>query len=413
MNDRVLLLVPVTSYKTTDFMEAAGRLGVDVVVGTDRRQSLEGQAPGHNITLELGRPGRTVETILGFAAERPLAGVVGVDDETTVLAAMAAGALGLPHNPVEAVRISRDKFRSREAFASAGLRGPRYDRHALGEGTAGLDRLAETAGYPCVLKPLCLSASRGVIRADTPTEFVEAWRRIESILNRGDLVEKGGDRAHLLVEGYLPGEEITVEGLLVGGEFRALAIFDKPDPLEGPAFEETLFITPSRHPEPLQASAVEEVRAGCRALGLREGPVHAELRLYDGEPTLLEIAPRTIGGLCSRALRFGAGIRLEELVLRHATGRATDDVERESRAAGVMMIPIPRAGVLREFGGLEAAREVAGIEEVTISRHAGAELVPLPEGNSYLGFVFARGESPREVESALRQSHDLLRFRID
>jgi len=410
MGDRVLLLMPTTSYKAQDFMDAAEHLAVEVIVGTDRRQALEGEAPGHTLALDFVHAERGIEDVRRLVSSRPVGAVVGVDDETTVFAARAAAELGLRHNPVDAVRDSRDKFRARQRFAAAGLRAPRFERHSLDEDAASV---AAQADFPCVLKPLCLSASRGVIRADTPERFVDAWNTIAAILAAERAAGRDGDLEHLLVEDYIPGEEVAIEGLLDGGGLRALAVFDKPDPLEGPTFEETLFVTPSRKPRELQRAAIEETARGCAALGLREGPVHAELRLHRDRPWLLEVAARTIGGLCSRTLRFGAGISLEELILRHQLGRPTADLALERPAAGVMMIPVPRAGILREIEGLDAARELPDIEEITLSVHRGAEVVPLPLGHRYLGFIFARAGSPQQVETALREAHSHLRLTID
>ncbi|HSD28965.1 MAG TPA: ATP-grasp domain-containing protein, partial [Vicinamibacteria bacterium] len=212
---------------------------------------------------------------------------------------------------------------------------------------------------------------------------------------------------------FIPGREVALEGLLVGGELHVLALFDKPDPLDGPYFEETIYVTPSRLSPDVQLAIAAEARWAARALGLAEGPVHAELRVNDEGPWMIELAARTIGGLCSRTLRFGAGLSLEELVIRHALGIELDSLERERQPAGVMMIPIPRAGVLRAVRGREAALAVPGIEEATISAHVGQELVPLPEGSRYLGFLLARADSPEAVEEALRAAHRRLDFDID
>ncbi len=263
-----------------------------------------------------------------------------------------------------------------------------------------------------MLKPLGLSASRGVLRVDDAASFSEAFRRVAAILADPEVRKRGGDCEHLLVEEYMPGDEVALEGLLTSGELRVLALFDKPDPLEGPFFEETIYVTPSRLDAEVQRKIAAEVSRGCEALGLVHGPVHAELRLAAGEPRLLEVAPRTIGGLCARTLRFGAGISLEELILRHALGRPTTDLSREIRAAGVMMIPIPAAGVLGETRGLDEARGTPGVEEVTLTLRRGSKVVPLPEGNAYLGFIFARGERPQDVEASLRQAHARLTFEI-
>jgi biotin carboxylase len=263
-----------------------------------------------------------------------------------------------------------------------------------------------------VLKPRGLGAGRGVLRADDPASFVPAFRRITALLRESEVRRLGEVSTSLLVEDYIPGPEFTVEGLLEAGRLRVLALFDKPDPLEGPTFEETIFVTPSRLPPAAQRALEAEAAAACRALELTEGPVHAELRLSGGRPVLLEVAARTIGGLCSRALRFGTGISLEELVLRHALGLGSEGLGRERRAAGVMMIPVPAAGRLQSVSGLDEARAVPCIEEVTLTVHRGALLVPLPEGHRYVGFIFARADAAGDVEAALREAHRRLRFDV-
>jgi biotin carboxylase len=268
-----------------------------------------------------------------------------------------------------------------------------------------------------VLKPLFLSASRGVIRAGNSEQFVAAHRRIAAILKQPDVARRGGDLAQrLLVEGFIPGAEVALEGMLVNGAFQLLAWFDKPDPLDGPYFEETLFVTPSRHPADVQQRAQEAVGAAARALGLRTGPVHAELRLDPAggrlAPMLVELAPRSIGGHCSRSLVFGAGLSLEELILRQALGLAAGVPQRESLASGVMMLPIPREGILHGVAGQDAARAIPGIAGLEIGIANGQPVVPLPEGHRYLGFLFAKGPTPAQVEAALRSAHGCLSFDI-
>jgi biotin carboxylase len=270
--------------------------------------------------------------------------------------------------------------------------------------------------YPCVLKPLVLSASRGVIRADDRAAFVAAFARIAAILRAPDVVDLGAGTDEILVESFVPGIEVALEGLLERGALRALAVFDKPDPLDGPFFEETIYVTPSRHLEPVQAAIVDVTARAARALGLSDGAVHAELRLRPNpsgvEPVVLEIAARSIGGLCGRTLRFGTGMSLEELILRRALERPVASFERQRAAAAVMMIPIPRGGVLEEVRGLDEARAVDAIEDVTISLHKGQEVVPLPEGSRYLGFIFSRADTPDQAEAALREAHRHLQFVI-
>ena len=406
---RVLLLLPTTTYKAQGYMEAAGCLGLDVVVGTDRASASALTVPGATIAIDPADLERSVASIVEASSDRPFDAIVGVDDETTVLATMASRALGLRHNPVESVRATRNKFTTRRLLSAAGRPGPRFLRIDL---DADPVEAAGQADYPCVLKPLSLSTGRGVIRADDREQFVAAFQRIREILLDPEVARLKGTTDHLLVEDYLAGEEFALEGLLEDGRLRVLALFDKPDPMDGPTFEETLLVTPSRQPPEVQRSIVEETRRGCEALGLREGPIHAELRLTDGTPWLIEMGARTIGGLCSNVLRFGDDVTLEQIVLRHALGQDLTGTERESAAVGVMMLPIPRAGILEEVRGLDDARRVPCVEGVTISLHRGAVVVPLPEGHSYLGFVFARAESADRVETALREAHRCLEFVI-
>jgi len=275
---------------------------------------------------------------------------------------------------------------------------------------------AERMRYPCVLKPLGLSASRGVIRADDPAGFVPALERIRAILRAPDVVDQGAPTDRILVEGFVPGGEVALEGLLEDGTLRTLALFDKPDPLDGPFFEETIYVTPSRLPEASQAAVAHSAARAARALGLSDGAVHCELRLRPAaggpEPVVLEIAARSIGGLCGRTLRFGTGMSLEELILRRALGRPVASLERERAAAAVMMIPIPCGGVLEEVHGLDEVRAVPHVEDVTISIHKGQEVVPLPEGSRYLGFIFSRAVTPALAEGALREAHRHLQFVI-
>ena len=407
--DRLLLLLPTTTYRTEDFLHAARTLGVDIVCASEKPSTFEAHAPDHLLTLDFGDPDAAAARVAELAARQPLSAVVGVDDVTTVAAAAIAERLGLRSSAVAAVAAARDKYQMRQCLAAAGVPIPRFRRIALKDDPF---LAARGVAFPCVLKPLALSASRGVIRANTVDQFIAAVRRIAALLQRTD-VDAGGDAArYLLAEEYVPGVEVALEGLLVGGTLSTLALFDKPDPLEGPFFEETIYVTPSRLPTAVQRTIEEATAAACAALGLDEGPVHAELRVNDAGPWVLEVAARSIGGLCSRTLRFGTGMTLEEIILRHALGWSIASLTRERRPAGVMMIPIPRAGRLTAVRGTAAAAAVAGIEEVTITAHIGQQLVPLPEGWQYLGFVFARADTPDRVEAALRDAHARLTFEI-
>jgi biotin carboxylase len=407
--DRLLLLLPTTTYRTQDFLDAARALGVDIVCASEKPSTFEAHAPEHLFTLDFADPDAAAAKVADLTSRRPLSAVVGVDDLTAVAAAAIAERLGLRGSAVAAVAAARDKYQMRQCLAAGGVPIPRFRRIALKDDPF---LAARGVAFPCVLKPLALAASRGVIRANNVDQFIAAFRRIAALLQRDDVEVSGDAGQFLLAEQYLPGVEVALEGLLMGGRLHTLALFDKPDPLEGPFFEETLYVTPSRLPADAQRAIERVAGTACAALGLTEGPVHAELRVNDAGPWVLEVAARSIGGLCSRTLRFGTGMTLEEISLRHALGWPIDSLARERRPAGVMMIPIPRAGRLQKVRGTEAASAVPGIEEVTITAHAGQDLVPLPEGWQYLGFIFARAGTPDAVEAALRDAHARLIFDI-
>ena len=409
---RLLLLLPTATYRTAAFVEAARRLGVDLTVASERPSTFQDANPGGLVTFDLSDPDRAAAAAVAFAREHPRQGVVGVDDDTAIVAAAIAGALGLRGNDIAAARAARDKHEQRRLLAAAGVPVPRFTRYEV---DAAARQLATSVSYPCVLKPLRLAASRGVIRADTPEEFVAAFERVKRIL-----AEAGCERS-ILVEDFVPGREYALEGLLVAGELQVLALFDKPDPLDGPYFEETIYVTPSRLPADGRRAVAACAAQAAGALGLREGPVHAELRVNSTGPWLIELAARPIGGRCSAALRFDIGetgkgkgetSSLEEIVIRHALGMELPALKREPQASGVMMIPVPGAGVLREVRGVDAARSVRLVEEVVITAHPGQQLVPWPEGARYPGFIFARGGTAEAVETALREAHARLQFAI-
>ena len=403
---RVLLLLPTATYRAADFVRAAARLGAEVVVASEHRQAMAASMEGRALVVPLDRPEDAAGAIVAFARDHPLDAVVAVDEQGVVPAALAAERLGLAHNPPAAVAATRDKAALRRALDAAGVAQPRFGVAGAGDD---LGRLAAEVGLPCVVKPVSLSASRGVIRADDIGAVVAAGRRVRSIL-----AEAGEDAAGpLLVEGFVGGPEVAVEGLLRGGQLDVLAVFDKPDPLDGPYFEETIYTTPSRLDVSTLDAAVDLVARACLALGLGEGPVHAEVRVGADGCRLLEVAARSIGGLCSRALRFGAGVSLEELILRHALGLGLAGLQREAAASGVMMIPIPRSGVLVEVRGVERARAVEGVVGLEITVAKGRPVQALPEGDRYLGFLFARASTPAGVEAALRRAHALLEIVLD
>lgn len=405
VSGRILLLMSPATYRAGAFLNAARGLGLEVVVGIDLPESLADywHVP---LGLDFNDPAGSLKTIVEYASEHPLAAILSVDDSASELAARACAALALPHNSPRSAEAARDKLLMRTLMEQGGAPCPAFRSFALG---ADPSWIAELVSYPCVVKPLRLSGSRGVIRANNPGEFVAAFTRLKRLL----LSEGNSElETSILVEDFIPGFEVALEGILTRGELKVLALFDKPDPLDGPFFEETIYVTPSLLEPGVQTEIARCVSVASASLGLREGPVHAELRVNERGPWMLEIAGRSIGGLCSTVLEFGAGMCLEELILRHATGEEVADVERESAAAGVMMIPIPAAGLLKSVRGVEEASQVPLITGVEITAKINNSLVPLPEGASYLGFIFARGDTPAAVENAIRQAHQRLHFEI-
>ena len=404
---RVLLLMSPATYRAGAFLNAAEHLGIEVIQGVDHPRGLP-ELGGNLLGVDLNNPPVARDQIVAFAGTNGVDAILAIDDSATLVAATANAALGRPHNDPDSALAARDKWVMRQAFARAGLPVPFFERFPA---TADPAEIAGALPYPNVVKPTRLSGSRGVIRADDPDSFISAWNRTKRLLIEDEGLDP--DQAVILVESFIPGVEVALEGLLVDGELQVLALFDKPDPLDGPFFEETIYVTPSRLPEDVQERIALRTAEAAAAVGLRIGPVHAELRINDEDVWPIELAGRSIGGLCSSVLEFGAGMSLEELILRQAAGLSLDSTERNAAAAGVMMIPIPKAGLLRAVDGIEEASAVPGITGIEITARLNYPIVPLPEGASYLGFIFARGDDPATVEAAIRESHAKLKIRID
>ncbi len=403
---RVLLLTTPQSYRTAAFVDAAKRLQIETVLAVDLPKQLA-EEWGQRLGVDFHRPEEAADQIVAALAERPVDAILSLDDSGSLAAAAASHRLGLPHNAPAAAEAARNKLAMRQLLRAGGVASPRFQEFLT---TADLDAVATqaetTIGYPCVVKPVDLNGSRGVIRADNRGEFLAAVRRLLHLI--------GTEPARpFLVEAYIPGVEVALEGILDDGQLQVLALFDKPDPLEGPFFEETIYVTPSRLPAATQQAIADCTAAAAHALGLYMGPIHAELRVNEDGPWIVEVAGRSIGGLCSRTLRFGVDASLEELILRQACGLPIDSLVREDHAGGVMMIPIPGPGILRSVTGVEEAAALPGIESVQITARLNNPLIPLPEGESYLGFIFARGQSPAEVEDSLRRAHACLHFAIE
>jgi biotin carboxylase len=393
-------MAPFGSYRTVPFLLAAQRQA-DVVLASDGSSNLVSSGlPGLRLPFhDLATCRERLQEEM--ARGGPFQAILGLDDKGAQIAGALAPLLGLPCNPPQALEIARRKDWARATLAKARLPVPWHRVLVLDETLPALSDLP----YPLVLKPVALSGSRGVMRVDDERALRQALTRLRGILTHA---EQGLGRL-ALVEQFIAGSEVALEGLLVGGVLQTLAIFDKPEPLNGPFFEETYYITPSRL-DPIRVEAVRrEVERGARAYGLREGPIHAECRLNAEGVWIIEIAARTIGGLCGRLLRFGTGYSLEDVVISHALGVPVETQASEG-SAGVLMIPIPGLGLLKRVEGLMEADRVPGIVEIVIDAHEGQELVPLPEGASYLGFIFARRPDPESVYQALKTAHGHLRF---
>jgi len=402
---RVLLLLPTSSYRNEDFLAAGRDLGVEILTAADychKLAPLWGMDPV--LALPFGEPQKAAEKALAYL-DAEVDAVLAVDDHGLEVAALLAEQLGLKGNSAVAVRMLRDKLAFRQLQRSLGLQHPEF-RHLPEDDDA--CALARSIRYPVVVKARRLAASRGVVRADDPGSFVHVVERVRAIQRRAD---RDAASLGLVVEAFVPGPEFALEGLLTDGRLEVLALFDKPDPLDGPYFEETIYVTPSRLAESTQRAIARDIEQACRGAGILTGPVHAEMRVNDQGIVLLEVAPRSIGGLCGRVLRHSLGMSLEQVILRHALGRPVPKADRPA-ASGVMMIPIPERGILEGVAGLDAARRVAGIEDVVISVARGELVVPPPEGAAYLGFIFARGGAPAAPESALRAAHGALQFDI-
>ena len=402
----VLIIAPHGSYRTMPFIMAAERMGIHALIASEGKHSIVG-AYAQGIHIEFQDEATALQALLRAASEYRMVGVIGTDDASTELAARLAQILKLPHNDPAAVRIARRKDQARACLAAASVPVPAFRLIEVNQPLpAQLDELA----YPVVVKPVALSASRGVIRANNQAELVAAIDRVQNLLRGMNDLEADAYR-YLLIEQYVPGAEIAVEAMLTRGQLHILTIFDKPDPLEGPYFEETYYTTPTQLDTTQQAEVRRIVQQACDAYGLKEGPVHAECRLNHNGVFILEVAARTIGGLCGRLLRFGTGYSLEELVLAHAMAMPLN-LSSEQGAAGVLMIPIPKAGMLKRVEGLLDAQRIPFIEDINIQVREGHELVPLPEGASYLGFIFSRAPNVQQAEQALRDAHACLNFVI-
>lgn len=413
---RVLLLLPAAGYANQDFQQAADKLGVEVITCADYCHQL---APGWGLpplmSVAFDQPEISVERIRETLSDplekganvmpKTIDAILASDDHGVALAAHLREALGLPGNRVEAVMRLRDKLHFREVQQRHDLLHPPFATIAHDDDG---DIAALRLGFPLVVKSRQLNASRGVIRSNNLDEFKRALAQVRRIQTRHLRDAKTLD---VLIERFIPGVEVALEGVLHAGELQVLALFDKPDPLDGPTFEETIYVTSSRLPDSTQRDIADAVSRACAAADITDGVIHAEARINDAGVWLLEIAPRAIGGLCGRILEATLGVGSAEIVLRHALGLPLN-LQTAHAAAGVMMIPIPASGILQAVDGVAAARVVPGITGIEITAATGQIIAPPPEGASYLGFIFSRADAPADAEAALRAAHAQLSIQI-
>ena len=404
--DRVLIIAPHGSYRTSAFIHAANQLNIDVLIASQGEHSIVSDYV-EGLHVDFKNEVQAIETILTEAKLHAFSGIIGTDDTTTELAARVADKLSLPHNDPQAVSIAQRKDLARLCLKKSDVNIPNFD---LLDATKSLSEQSIQVDFPAVIKPVALSASRGVIRVNNQQELEQAVHQVTNMLNEERQTDQS-IRDVLLLEEFIPGEEVAIEAMLYHGELDVLAIFDKPDPLNGPFFEETYYITPTSYSKKIQQEIKQTVLKACQAYGLSEGPIHAECRINERGVWILEVAARTIGGMCGRLLSLGTGYSLEELVVLHAMGKRVE-IKMVESAAGVLMIPIPGAGILKRVEGLLEAQRVPFISELSIEVREGYELIPLPEGNSYLGFIFAEAPTTKEAEQALRKAHDCLNIVI-
>lgn len=406
MNEQVILVVPPHSYRTEAYLSSAQKLGLEVLCAMDPSYGVPDEVENY-FPIAIDQPAHSAAALVDYAQTAPIRAVVSIDDGGGEIAALTSEALGLPYNPIHAIEAANNKHFMRVLLDRANVSSPQYSLHRICENPF---QISQTLRYPVVLKPLYLSGSRGVIRADDAREFIAAFGRVSRLLMEPGT---GPDPKSLLIEQYIPGFEVSLEGVLADNKLLVLGVYDKPDPLEGPYFEETMFITPSRLPHDVQQKIVKCAEQALEAVGLRVGPVQVEIRVNDQGPWIVELAARTMGGHCSRALPFKGALTLEELVLSQAAGLDITQFTPAPGAHGVMMIPIPGEGIYRGVRGVNDAEKVPGISGVMITIPVDSMVRPLPEGDKYVGFIFANGDTPDTVEKALRDAHSRLEFNLD
>ena len=401
-NSSVILIIPSGSYRTNAFMNAVIKLDLKVLVITDKSQVFSEHYPENVITMNFQLWKDWLDIIREWSERYDLKAVIGVDEESIILAARLSESLCIEHNSLESVKITKDKYLMRRELKKFGLIGPWFKRFSVHKQP---QEIFSEISLPCVIKPTFLSASQGVFRVNSLEEFMGGFEMLIDLLSQDEMKMLGGDKANwILVEEFIPGKEVSIEGIVNNGILKDLAIFDKPEPLDGPTFPETIFVTPTILDEHVQLSILETAQTALKALNIVKGPVHVELRINNNGNYILECAARSIGGLCSKILEFKGGMSLEELILCSSLGRNVEKTKLIERAKGVMMMPIEKRGILREIIGIEAALSVRGITDLQTTIRLNEILEPLPKGGRYLGFLFAEGKDQDMVKKVLKKA---------
>jgi len=398
----VILIIPSASYRTSAFITVVEKLDLKVLVISDKSQVFSGKYPDNLMIINFHHWKDRLDEISEWSERNGLKAVIGVDEESIVLAANLSNYLKVEHNPVESVLLTKDKYLMRFELKNARLNSPWFKRFSIHDSP---NKIINEISFPCVIKPTFLSASRGVIRVNTTKELAKGIKTINELLSLEEIRERGGEQSDwILVEEYIPGKEVAIEGIVSESKLKVLAVFDKPEPPVGPTFEETIFVTPSILPEKTLYSLFKTAQNAVNALGIVKGPVHIEVRINSRGNYILECASRSIGGLCSKILEFQGGMSLEELILRSYLGRNVEKSKLTGSARGVMMMPTEKMGTLKEIRGVENALNVKGVIDLQITVKPGEKLEPLPKGDRYLGFIFAEDENQELVIKALKNA---------
>lgn len=402
MSPRVLVVLPTETYRAADFVNAARATGVELAIASESDLPLV--ASDRQVLIDCAQVHQSAEAIAALASTTPVDAIIAADDAGVEIAALASELIGLPTSPAGSVHATLDKSLMRASLLAAEIAQPRFEVVGVGGAAAAAERI----GYPVVTKPRTRTASIGVVRSNDAGDLEIA----AGIAERHQRADDGS--ATILVEEYLDGPEISLEGMVWDGVVETLAIFDKPDQPSGPFFPESTFVTPSTLSRREVAEVEATVQRATRAIGLTHGPIHAELRIVAAVPKVLEIAGRSIGGLCGRALTFGLmGDSIESLLIRQSLGMRRVGSSRQPGASGVLMIPIERSGTLTSVTGLDRAAEIEGVWNVEMTVPLGADVVAPPHGDRYLGFVFARSHDRATTVRALRTAASVIEVQID